>query len=64
MNYRVTVRYGERRQRHHTLDVEAPDLPGALRAAAERIPSEIADTADLAEVRPAPDPDQRTYLGE
>lgn len=64
MNYRVTIRYGQDRQRHHTLDVEASDLAHALRIAAERIPSEIVETADLAEVRPAPDPEERSYLGE
>lgn len=64
MDYRVTVRYGERRQRHHTLEVQASDVAEALRLAATRIPSEIVSTADLVEIRPAPDPEARSYLGE
>lgn len=64
MDYRVTVRYGEGRQRHHTLEVEAPHVAEALRAAAERIPADVVRTADLVEIRRAPDPESRSYLGE
>ena len=37
---------------------------GALRLAADQIPSEIASDVDLVELRVAVDPDQRTYLGD
>lgn len=64
MNFQVTVRYGERRQRYHTFTVEATDAAGALREASERIPEEIVERVDLVELRKAPDPEERAYLGE
>lgn len=63
-SYQVTVRYGSRRQRYHTYRVDAPDVVGALREAAEDVPEAIADEADLVEIRPVPDPDEREYVGE
>lgn len=60
----VTVRYGTRRQRYHTVDVDADDIADALRAAADAVPDEITDAADLVEIRRAVDPDRRSYLGE
>lgn len=64
MRYQITVRYGGRHQRYHTYVVEAADASGALEAAAEHMPPEIAPEADLVELRIAVDPEKRTYLGE
>ncbi|MGB0542269.1 MAG: hypothetical protein ACPGPI_01020 [Longimicrobiales bacterium] len=64
MNYQITVRFGGRHQRYHTLSISADDAASALRLAADEIPSEIASDVDLVELRIAVDPDQRTYLGE
>ena len=64
MNYQITVRFGGRYQRYHTLTISAENAAGALRLAADQIPSEIASDVDLVELRVAVDPDQRTYLGE
>jgi len=64
MNYQVTVRFGGRFQRYHTLSVSADDAVDALRRAADEIPSAIASGIDLVELRIAVDPEQRTYLGE
>jgi hypothetical protein len=52
-SYRVTIRYGDEagRTRYEMVDVEAPELGAALRAAAERIPEAARATADLAEIR-------------
>jgi len=62
MPYQITVRYGGRRQRYHTLVVDAEDAVEALRAAADAIPEEIVADVDLVELRAAVDPDQRQYL--
>ncbi len=64
MTFQVTVRYGTRYQRYHTYRVEAGDLVSALREAAGALPDEIAGDADLVEIRPSPDPDDRRYVGE
>lgn len=64
MIYQVTVRYGGARQRYHTLMIDGPDAPTALRSAADEIPEEIAGEVDLVELRIAPDPDRREYLGD
>ena len=64
MNYQITVRFGGRYQRYHTLTISAENAAGALRLAADQIPSEIASDVDLVELRVAVDPDQRTYLGD
>jgi hypothetical protein len=64
MNFQITVRYGGRRQRYHTYQVEAPDARAALEAAAAALPDEVAPQADLVELRVAVDPERRTYLGE
>jgi N12 class adenine-specific DNA methylase len=64
MRFQVTVRYGSRYQRYHTLEVDGTDVRDALRAAAEEVPEEIAGEADLVEMRPAVDPEKRSYLGE
>lgn len=62
MNFQVTVRYGARRQRYHTLTVEASDAREALSRAAALIPDEVAAAADLVELRVAVDPEDRSYL--
>ena len=64
MQFQVTVRYGAPYQRYHTYTVEEEDLRAALRTAAEALPDEVAEDADLVEIRPAPDPDARRYVGE
>jgi hypothetical protein len=58
MNYQITVRYGTRTQRYLTMAVEAPDVPAALRKAADGIPRDIAPQVDLVELRGAPDFDK------
>ncbi len=62
--YQVTVRHGGRYQRYHTFTVEAGDAIEALRRAADQVPEEVRESADLVELREAVDPDARTYLGE
>jgi hypothetical protein len=63
MHYQITVRYGGSRQRYHTLAIEAPDAPAALRATADQMPPEIAPDVDLVELRIAIDSEDRSYLG-
>lgn len=63
MTFQVTVRHG-RRYRYHTYPVEADDARDALRAAADAMPDEVAAEADLVELRPAPEPDERRYVDE
>lgn len=58
MKYQVTVRHGKQVQRYLTFDIEASDVPAALRMAAEQIPEEVAPEADLVELRGAPDYDK------
>ena len=58
MNYQVTIRYGRKIQRYHSLTVEATDAVAALRLAADEIPAEIVDEVDLVELREAPDFDK------
>ena len=60
-SYRVTVRWGAPRALYEVIDVEASDLRAALTAAAERIPDEVAGSAELAEVRRQVGPDDREY---
>jgi hypothetical protein len=57
--YQITVRYGRRYQRYHTLDVEATDVAQALRRAADSLPEEILPDADLVEIRIAVGPESR-----
>ena len=58
MNYQITIRYGRKIQRYHSLTLEAPDAAGALRAAADGIPTEILGEVDIVELREAPDFDK------
>ena len=58
MDYQVTIRYGKAHQRYLTLAVEAPNVPEALRMAAEGIPEELVPEVDLVELREAPDFDK------
>jgi hypothetical protein len=62
--YRATFRYGGATPRYEMLDVEADDLRAALTAAAHQLSDAVAETAELAEVRRQPDPDQREYTPE
>lgn len=64
MKYRVTVRYQAGGLRYHVETIEADGLPEALETAARRMPSEVAERADLAEIRPAVEPEDRSYVGE
>lgn len=59
--YRVTIRYGVSGKRYEILDIEAGDLREALRRAAEEMPEEAVETADLAEVRRQVEPELREY---
>lgn len=61
--YQVTVRYGGERVRYHTADISAGDIREALSAAAGEIPDEVAESADLVELRVSIDPDDRSYVG-
>jgi hypothetical protein len=58
MDYQITIRYGRKIQRYHSLTLEAPDAAGALRAAADGIPTEILEEVDIVELREAPDFDK------
>lgn len=64
MRFQVTVRHGTRRQRYHTLVVEADDAREALRRASSEIPDDVAAETDLVELRIAPEPEARSYVGE
>lgn len=58
MDYQVTIRYGRKNQRYFTLTVSAPDVPAALRLAADGIPEDLVAEVDLLELREAPDFDK------
>ena len=58
MNYQVTIRYGRKAQRYHTITVEATDAVAALRSAADAVPPEIVAEVDIVELREAPDFDK------
>lgn len=60
-SYRVTFRYGAPRALYEVLDVEAPDLRAAMRVAADRVPDEVAATAELVELRVQTEPEAREY---
>jgi hypothetical protein len=62
MEYQVTIRYGKRTQRYLTLAVSAPNVPSALRLAADGIPEDLVPEVDLVELRDAPDFD-KTFSG-
>jgi hypothetical protein len=51
MDFQITARYGRKRQRYHTFEVNAETAVKALRIAADQIPEEIAATVDLVELR-------------
>jgi len=63
MNYQVTIRYGRKVQRYHTITVEATDAVAALRSAADAVPPEIVAEVDIVELREAPDFD-KNFNGE
>ena len=58
MDYQVTIRYGRKNLRYITLSVSAPDVPAALRLAADGIPEDLVAQVDLLELRKAPDFDK------
>jgi hypothetical protein len=60
-SYRVTFRYGAPRARYEVLDVDAEDLRGAMREAADRVTDAVAASAELVEVRAQTDPEDREY---
>jgi hypothetical protein len=62
MEFQITVRYGGTRKRYHLVRVSAENARAAMETGAVRIPDEIADQADLVEIRPAVDPETREYL--
>jgi ribosomal protein L16/L10AE len=57
--YRVTVRHGQSRYQYHVEDVEAAHLGEAMAQAAQRLPAEVARSADVAEVRRLVEPENR-----
>lgn len=57
--YSVTVRHGARGARYHTFEVEGADVAEALRRAADQLPDDVRASADLVELRTAPDPEAR-----
>jgi hypothetical protein len=59
--YQITIRYGSRYQRYHTLTLPASDVADAMRQAADQIPQDVLPEADLVELRVAVDPDTRTF---
>ena len=61
MNYQVTIRYGRKMQRYHSITVEGENAVAALRSAADLIPVEIADEVDIVELREAPDFDKNIH---
>jgi hypothetical protein len=64
MQFQVTVRYGDGRQRYHLFTVEAPGIAAAMETAAGQLPDEVAREGTLVEIRPAVDPEDRSYLGD
>ena len=58
MDYQVTIRYGKKNQRYFTLALSTPDVPSALRLAADGIPEDLVGEVDLVELREAPDFDK------
>lgn len=62
--YQLTVRHGTASKRYHVVQIEATDVAEALVLAGRSLPDAVRDAADLAEVRPAPDPEaERPFLG-
>lgn len=59
--FRVTIRYGEPRQRYEVLDIEADDMPDALRRLTASYPADAQTTSDLVEVRRQTVPEERAY---
>lgn len=51
--YRVAIRYYGEIQRYEIFELRAENLREALRLALDRFPTEIADSADLVEIRSA-----------
>ncbi len=58
MDYQATIRYGKKSQRYLSLALSAPDVPSALRLAADGIPEDLVAEVDLVELRVAPDFDK------
>ncbi len=59
--FRITIRYGEPRQRYEVLDIEADSLVAALQRLVAAFPPDAEATADLVEVRRQTAPDERAY---
>jgi hypothetical protein len=51
MKFLATVRYGRDRHRYHPQTLEAENLRAAMELLLRTAPSEVLDTADLAEIR-------------
>lgn len=60
-SYRITFRYGAPRALYKMLDIDAADLRAAMRAAADQVAEEVAESAELVEVRVQKDDDDRTF---
>jgi hypothetical protein len=60
-DYRITIRWGGTPPRYEIVDLRAADLRAALTGAADRLSPEMAESADLAEIRIQPAPERREY---
>lgn len=63
-SYRATIRWSSDRQRYHMEDLDAPDLLTALERLAATLPAEVAQAADLLEVRLQSRPEDREFSPE
>ena len=64
MIFDITIRYGTRHQRYHTLNLEVSGMAEALERAAAELPPEILAEADIVEIRKGVDPERREYVEE
>lgn len=62
--FQITIRFGAGPKRYHTQSIRAADLREAARRAVAEMSDEMAGEGDLMEIRPAVDPDDRSYVGE
>lgn len=61
MRYRAAIRYVEGRPRYHVEDIEADSIRTALERVVSVVPETILAVADLVEIRPSVDEEERPY---
>lgn len=61
MRYRAAIRYVEGHQRYHVEDIEANSIRAALERVVETVPDAILAAADLVEIRPSLEDENRPY---